>query len=148
VTIRVPLLPAWLRWGVVVAVGGFILYTSVLTVPPETAVDAAKPGALDLIQLDKWRHFVAYAALGGALAYATTDWNLRPWTVGILVIGVTVLYGVGMESWQSFLPDRHFSVDDAYASAVGGTLVTPWYLIDGYFDVDFVRLGEWISGRQ
>lgn len=123
-----------------VAIGGFIFYASVLTVPPETVVDAVKPGPPELIQLDKWRHFVAYGAFGGALAYATSDWEVRKRYVAVLVVGVTVLYGVGIEFWQSFLPERYFSVDDAYANALGGVLVTPWYLVRSR--VEFVAVGD------
>lgn len=67
--VRAPLLPRWLRWLAVTGLGGFIFYVSVLTVPLETAVDAAKS---DLDPLDRWRHFLVYAAFGGALVYATT----------------------------------------------------------------------------
>jgi VanZ family protein len=110
----------------VLVVGGFIFYTSVLTTPPPEPVVPGKP---DLLPLDKWRHFLAYAALGGSLAYATTDWNRDTRQLVLLVVGVTVLYGVGIEYWQSFIPNRYFSLGDAYANALGAVLVLPWYAV-------------------
>jgi len=129
--LRAPLLPWWLRWTFVAGLAAFIFYVSIVTAPPETVVDQAKPGVSDLfeIQLDKWRHFVAYAALGYALAYATTDWDLDRRTLAALVILTTIVYGVGIEFGQSQIPDRYFSVGDASANALGGVLVVPWYLL-------------------
>jgi len=140
---RLPLLPRWLRWLAVTGVAGFIFYASVLTVPPETAaeaVDAAKP--TDAIALDKWRHFLAYAAFGGALAYATSDWDVDRRVLAVGVVGVTVLYGVGIEFWQSQLPERYFSLGDAYANAVGGLLVVPWYVVRSR--LEFVPVRSWV----
>lgn len=137
-SVRTPLLPAWLRWLAVLAVAGFIFYTSILTVPPETVVDEAKP---DLLPLDKWRHFLAYAALGGSLAYATTDWEVDGRVLAVTVVGVTVLYGVGVEFGQSLIPQRYFSVGDAYANALGGMLVMPWYLVRPR--MEFLPLQTW-----
>jgi len=96
-------------------VAGFIFYNSILTEPP-TYVDPAKP---DLIPLDKWRHFVAYAGFGGTLAYATADWSLERRYAAVLVIGTTIAYGVRVEFGQSFVPERDFSLVDAYANALG-----------------------------
>jgi VanZ family protein len=124
-TVPFPLLPGWVRWLFVAVVGAFIFYVSIVTVPPETALDT-RP---DMIPLDKWRHFLAYAAFGGTLAYATTDWELDRRMLAAGVVGVTVLYGVGIEVGQSALPARYFSLGDAYANALGGLLVTPWYAI-------------------
>jgi len=137
--LRVPLLPAWLRWLAVAAVAVFIFYVSIVTAPPSTAVDSAKPNPLPL---DKWRHFVAYAAFGGALAYATTDWEFDNRTLAVAVIGITVLYGVGIEFGQSMIPDRYFSLGDAYANALGGVLVVPWYLVRPH--LDFLPVQSWV----
>ncbi|MBV0924933.1 VanZ family protein [Halomicroarcula limicola] len=137
-TVRLPLLPRWLRWSAVALVGGFIFYTSVVVAPPATPIDDVK---LTLIPLDKWRHLVAYAALAGTLVYATTDWSLeRRWTA-LTVVAVAVLYGIGIEVGQSFRPDRYLSLGDAYANAVGALLVTPWYLLRRYVTFVDVRSG-------
>ena len=138
--VRVPLVPAVLRWCGVAAVAGFLFYVSVLTVPPETAVDTARPSA---VPLDKWRHFLGYAGLGGALAYATADWDLRPrWGI-LLVVGAVVGYGIGIEGVQAFLPARYFSLGDAYANALGGVLVAPWFAIRPH--LEFVSLRSWLG---
>jgi VanZ family protein len=125
----VPLLPRWLRWVGVAGLAVFIFYTSIVTVPPETVVDAGKPA---LLPLDKWRHFVAYAVLGFALAYATTDWEWDSRLLAVAVIGAVVLYGVGIEAGQSLVPERYFSLGDAYANALGGVLVAPYFLVRQY----------------
>jgi VanZ family protein len=109
----------------VVAVAAFIFYTSILTTPPAEPVIPK----FDPVPLDKWRHFLAYAAFGGSLAYATTDRDREPWQLAAFVLGVTVVYGIGIEYWQSFIPNRYFSVGDAYANALGALLVTPWYFL-------------------
>ena len=140
----VPLLPSWLRWGGVAVVAAGIFYLSVLAAPPETAV---VPGRPDLLPLDKWRHFLAYAAFGGALAYATVDWTWRTRTMAAAVLAVVVVYGVGIEVWQSFVPDRYFGLGDAYANAFGGVLVLPLLFIRDR--VPFVSIGELLgSVRQ
>jgi len=124
--VRVPLVPRWLRWSAVVAVAAVVFYLSVVTAPPEAPVAPAPP---DLIPLDKWRHFFAYAALAGSLAYATATREWRARTLAAFVIGLTVAYGVGIEFAQSGIPDRYFSVDDAYANALGALLVAPWFAL-------------------
>ena len=140
--VRVPLLPRWLRWSFVVGIAGFIFYTSILTVPPETVVDSAKPG-VDYLPLDKWRHFVAYAVLAGTGVYATADWNQSIRRRALLVVGLVVLYGVGIEFGQSLIPNRYFSLGDAYANGLGAVLVTPWYFVRRH--VEFVEVRTWIS---
>jgi VanZ family protein len=137
--VRIPLLPWWLRWGAAVGLATFIFYTSILTVPPETVVDQARP---ELLPLDKWRHLVAYATLAYSLAYATVDRELDRRIIAGIVIVVTVIYGVGIEFGQSFLPNRYFSLGDAYANALGGLLVLPWYLIQRY--IEYVPMPEFI----
>jgi VanZ family protein len=137
---------------------------SMVTAPTRAGVDAAQPvvdnskpeaGTLDrlrqyidfvpeLVPLDKWRHFVAYAGFGATLAYASVDWNRRRRVVAAFVLGATVVFGVGIESWQAFLPERSFTVGDAYANALGAVLVAPWYLVRPYVRFEPVR--EWVEG--
>ncbi|MEF8786192.1 MAG: VanZ family protein [Haloarculaceae archaeon] len=139
-TLRVPLLPRWLRWLAVAGLAALIFYASILAVPPETVIDQTKP---DLLPLDKWRHFLAYAAFGGALAYATTDWEVTPTVLAVGVIGITVVYGIGIEFGQSLVPGRYFSLGDAYANALGGVLVVPWYLLRPYLEL--VPISAWLG---
>jgi VanZ family protein len=135
---RFPMLPAWLRWSVVAAVAGIIFYASILTVPPETALDT-RPA---LIPLDKWRHFIAYAALGNSLAYATTDWDIETRRLAAAVLAVTILCGVGIEFGQSLTPDRYFSIGDIYANLLGSVLVLPHYVIRPH--LQFLPVSEFI----
>lgn len=125
--IPVPLLPAWFRWLAVAAVATFIFYASILTAPPETALDEVR-----LLPLDKWRHFLAYAGLGGTMAYAVadSDYGIRRQALG--VFAVTVIYGLGVEAGQSFLPERYFSLGDAIANALGAVLAMTWYALRPY----------------
>jgi VanZ family protein len=143
--LRLPLLPWWLRWAAVAGLAAFIFYTSIVTVPPETVVDQTNPGGLDAFELglDKWRHFLAYATFGYALAYATTDWEVETRRLAALVLVATVLYGVGIEFGQSQIPERYFSMNDAYANAFGAVLVVPWYALRRY--VAFVPLRSWLD---
>lgn len=136
-SVRIPLLPALIRWLAVLAVAGVIFYGSILAVPPETVLDRVR---FTLIPLDKWRHFLAYGAFAYALAYATADWERRARSLAALVVVVTVLYGVGIEFGQSITPGRYFSVLDAYANALGAALVLPWYLLSSR--IEFVPLGQ------
>jgi VanZ family protein len=126
----------------VVAVAAGIFYLSVFTAPPATPV-APKP---DLLPLDKWRHFLAYAALGGALAYATVDWQWRTRRVAVAVLAVVVAYGVGLELWQSQVPERYFSVGDAYANALGGVLAMPLFALRDR--LAFVSLSTFVTSLR
>jgi len=121
-----------------VCVAGFIFYTSILTSPPPI-VDPAKP---ELLPLDKWRHFVAYAVFGGTLAYASVGWDLETRHAATFVLGTTVTYGIGIEFGQGLVPGRYLSVGDAYANALGAVLISPWYLLRPH--VRFEPLGDWV----
>lgn len=138
--VRVPLLPALFRWGAVAAVAAFVLYFSVLAVPPESPLDTVR---FSIVPLDKWRHFLAYAGLGGALAYAIADWDLEARTALALVITLVVAYGVGIELLQGLRPNRHLSAADAYANALGAVLVAPWFWLRR--SLAFVPLREWLG---
>jgi VanZ family protein len=140
--IRVPLLPAWIRWGAVVGLALFIFYASIVTTPPGTAIDT-RP---EIVPLDKWRHFLAYAALGNTLAYATTDWETDTRLMATSVIAVTVVYGIGIEFGQSYTPNRFFSIGDAYANALGGILVIPFYLLRSR--LEFISVSELLNSRS
>lgn len=128
----IPLIPAAIRWSLVVVLAAVVFYLSVITVPPAEPV-APKP---DLLPLDKWRHFLAYGALANALAYATADWERPTWQPACLVIGATILYGVGIESAQALVPYRYFSMVDAYANALGALFVIPWFLLKERIEVE------------
>ena len=137
--IRFPLLPLPLRWTAVLAIAGFIFYASIFTVPPTTAVDTFRP---EFVPLDKWRHVVAYAAFAYALAYAIADSDLDHWRAALLVIGVAILYGTGIEVGQYFLAHRVFDLNDIVANAIGASLVLVWYLVRPRLEL--VPVAEWL----
>lgn len=138
-SVRAPLLSARLRWFLVGCIAGLIFYSSILAAPPETVL-GIRP---KLIPLDKWRHFLAYAAFGYALAYATADWALETRLVAAVVIGTVVCYGVGIELGQAVTPGRKFSLYDAYANALGAVLILPWYLFRPH--LEFVPAGVFVE---
>ncbi|MEF8775025.1 MAG: VanZ family protein [Haloarculaceae archaeon] len=136
----VPLVPAWMRWGGVVTVAGLIFSLSVIFAPPEDPL----VGPPEFVALDKWRHFLAYAAFGASLAYATADWDRPRWYLASLVVGVAVCYGMGIEAAQAMLPERYFGWGDATANAIGGLLVIPWFAVRPYLRL--VRIQDlWAS---
>jgi VanZ family protein len=115
-----------MRWLAVALVAAAIFSLSVIAVPPEDPVVPAKP---ELVDLDKWRHFLAYGALGAAVGYALADHPKRTATVIAVGVGATVAYGVGIEAVQSLIPFRYFSTGDAVANALGALLSTPLALL-------------------
>lgn len=116
-------LPNWLRWFVVAVVAGGILYASVLD-SPSTGLPAVGP--LGLFGIDKWLHALAYAAFAGSLAVALAP-GRSPAAVAALAALFAVGYGVGIEFAQAPLAERHFSVADMAADAVGAILaVVVW----------------------
>ena len=121
-----PLLPKPLRWAGVGIIMAIIFYGSLVTVP-ETVVDEAQPG---FAPLHYWRHFVAYAALAGALAYASDNWRLTRWKHAAFVIALTAMYGISIEFAQSFVPHRtDFLITDVLMNTVGAGCVLVWYAI-------------------
>jgi VanZ family protein len=145
--VRFPLLPDAVRWSMVLAIAVFIFYVSIVTAPTETPVDPMKPA---VFELDKWRHFVAYGALGGSLSYALDDRETSTARLVLVVATVSVVYGVGIELWQSLIPDRYFSVGDALANALGAVLSLSWYLVRPFLEP--VPVGDlssvWPSSRS
>jgi len=127
-----PLLPNPVRWLGVVIVAAIIFYGSLVTVP-ETVVDDAQPG---FAPLHYWRHFVAYAALAGALAYATDHWALSRWKHAAVVIALAALYGLAMETGQAFVPHRtDFLITDVAMNTIGASCVLAWFVIRPYLNL-------------
>jgi VanZ family protein len=120
--LRVPLLPRWLRWLAVLAVAGVILYWSVQPVP-----ENVKTFVAPFPHYDKVLHGLAYAGLGVTLAYALVRSRLSKRQRALLVLGVAVGYGVGIELLQGRLTARTASVADAGANALGGAIALTWY---------------------
>lgn len=126
-----PLFPKPLRWAGVAIVAAIIFYGTLVTVP-ETVVDDAQPW---FAPLHYWRHFVAYFALAGSLAYATDHWKLSRWKHAVFVIAVAAVYGLAMEFGQAFVPHRtDFLITDVVMNTIGASCVVVWYLIRPYLD--------------
>ena len=124
--ISVPLLPRRLRWAGVFILAAFIFYTSLVTVP-ETVVDDAQP---QVIELNHWRHLVAYFTFACSLAYATDHWTLPRFRHAALVIAIAASYGIAMEAGQAFVPHRtDFLISDAVVNTIGASGVLLWYLV-------------------
>lgn len=118
----IPLLPAWIRWLLVVAVAGLIFVFSVL-VGPAAPPD---PGPF----WDKQLHFAAYATLAVALAYATARSDIESYRRPLAVVGIAIVYGIAIEFVQAPLPDRFFSVADMAANAVGALLGLAYLVVE------------------
>ena len=136
--IPLPLVPRWLPWGGVGAVCALIFYGSIVTVP-ETVVDDAQPV---LIDLNYWRHLVAYGVLALSLAYASDHWELGRWRHAVVVIGMAAGYGVVMELGQVFVPHRtDFMMIDVFVNAIGASVVVVWFLLRPHLSL--LAVEEW-----
>jgi len=130
--IPLPLLPRSVRWAGVLTVAAIIFYGSLVTVP-DTIVDDAQPG---LVELHHWRHITAYFALACSVAYATDHWELPRWSHTLVVIGIATLYGIGMELGQSFVPYRtDFLISDVMINAVGASGVLLWFVVRPHLEM-------------
>jgi len=120
--VRLPLLPSRWRWAFVGVAAAVIFYASVLAAPP--AGPETGP-----IGVDKFYHAGGYFGLGLAVAYAVLDAE-RPLAVRLAVVfALPVVYGVGVEVAQAFVPVRAFDPIDALANAVGGALAVGAYAV-------------------
>ncbi|QZA89041.1 VanZ family protein [Salinarchaeum sp. IM2453] len=130
--VPLPLFSRRLRWAGVLVIAGFILYSSLLTVP-ETVVDDTQP---DSIPINYWRHLVAYCVLACSLAYATDHWQLPRWRHALIVIGLAAGYGALIEAGQAFVPHRSsFLVSDVVVNTIGASGVMLWYLARPYLSL-------------
>lgn len=78
------------------------------------------------IGTDKLVHVGLYAVLGAAAAVARGDGSLSPWIVWLFC----VVYGVGDELHQAWIPGRTVSVWDWSADAAGaglGVIAVLWW---------------------
>jgi len=128
----IPALPPAARYAGVLAVAAGIAYFSLTGDPP------AQPSGND-----KTLHFIAYATLGLAIAYATLD-DRRPLVRAALIVGGAGLYGVGIELVQWSLPERYFGLGDIAANLFGGVLALSWLVVERVFT--YVPVPEGVSG--
>ena len=124
--LRLPLVPRWVRWSLVVAVLVTLLVASVVR-PPAT------PPARDpfgLVPLSTWLHAIGYAGLAFVLAYALQTSPRPDWQILCVVFAFATAYGAGIEVIQSTLAYRTFAVGDILVNAGGAAVaVTGWKLL-------------------
>lgn len=128
--VRLPLVPRWLRFGAVVAVGAVILYYSVVPAPGSGAF---RTGPLGLFPFSDWLHLLAYGGFAVTLAYAFQHSTRPAWQVLLAVFLITVGYGVSIELLQAGLPNRSFAVADMLVNALAAALaVAGWRALTRY----------------
>lgn len=92
-----------------------ILYLSAASGLPGTSQFPSFPGA------DKAAHALVYALLAVLLWMGFKRWS--PGKRSHTVLGITALYGLGMEIMQNFFfPERHFELLDIVANIIGAVL--------------------------
>lgn len=122
--LRVPLVPRWLRWGVVLLAAATIFYVSVLVSPGPQPRELLGP------HWDTLFHVVGYAVFALVLAYATANWRDLPYRRAVAVLAVAIGYGVLIEIAQATVPYRQFSYGDMLANAAGASLAIGWLLLE------------------
>jgi VanZ family protein len=126
-SVRLPVLPRWIRWAVVALVAGTVLLGSVV----DTGGAVASWGPLGVLRADKYFHAAGYATLAIAVAYAMAHHGTDRVVVGVAFLSA-VLFGFGVECLQYGLSHRTFSLADASANAAGAALaVGVWRVIAG-----------------
>ena len=124
-------------WLPLLAFATGIIYLSSLSVPAQelavllNAVNALIPGEGNVFSLmnDKFYHMVEYAILA-ILAYRAFCYSSNKKSevfIGLLTVGVVVLFGCTDEIHQWFTPFRHTDSWDLVADALGGLIgVSLW----------------------
>jgi len=125
--LRLPLVPRWLRWSLVVTVLATLLVFSVVR-PSGTTGRALGP--LGVFPLTAWLHAIGYAGLAFVLAYALQTSPRPDWQILCVVFAFATAYGTGIELIQSTLAYRTFDVGDILVNALGAAVAaTGWKLL-------------------
>ncbi len=115
---KLPLLPKWLRYLLVIGAGCLIVIFSVYRLPNWVT----ELGPLGLFPIRQYLHLIAYAGFALILGYALVDIPRPDWQVLLIVFVLTFLLGLGMEAVQATLPHRHASLQDVIMNAAGAAL--------------------------
>ena len=76
------------------------------------------------VGMDKIIHVFEYAILVYLFAYSFNQTTKLPrYSIEIIAITATILYGIGDEFHQSFVPGRNFDVLDMVFDAVGASTI-------------------------
>ena len=125
--LRLPLVPARLRWALVGAAALTVLCFSVVPLP---GTGPLATGPLGLLPLSLWAHALGYAGLAVLLAYALHTSPRPDWQVLLVVFLAATGYGIGMELVQLTVPGRTFDVADVLVNAAAAALaVVGWRLL-------------------
>ncbi|MFW5918260.1 MAG: VanZ family protein [Haloferacaceae archaeon] len=125
-SLPVPLLPRLVRWSGVFVCVAIISYFSILAT-------VSSPGG-DSPLWDKQLHFLAYAGLTVATAYATATWRRSTADRAIAVLVAVLGFGLVIELLQGAIPTRQFSPLDLVANVIGVALGSLWFLVERYVD--------------
>lgn len=136
VNLRVPLLPLYFRWMLVVFLLGAILYYSVVKLPGPGRIVY---GPFKIFPISMWFHAIAYIGLAISLAYAFTRSPRPDWQILLGIFVFVTAYGLGIELLQLGIPTRSFDPTDIIINAFGAALaVTSWKILTRY--IVFYRL--------
>jgi VanZ family protein len=116
--VKLPLVPTWARYALVVGALAAIVTFSVVPLP-SSVTDA---GPLGLFPVRRYLHLLAYAGFALVLGYALADSPRPDWQVLAIVFLVAFGVGAAMELLQLTLPRRHSSVRDVLANAAGASI--------------------------
>lgn len=119
-SLRIPVLPSWVRWGLVALVAGGLL---VLSLGPTPAV---LEGPAGFAYGDELQHVVAYAILALTITYAWLSAAQRPMVRGVLVFAIVATYGLAIEGLQSLVPSRSPDLGDGIADILGASFAFVW----------------------
>jgi VanZ family protein len=115
-------LPAWVRWTSVLGVAAVIVYFSVFA-------GVSRPPSVSP-WWDKQLHFVAYGGFALAMIYATARMRDHPVRRAVLVLVVSIGFGVAIELAQAPLANRYATVGDVLANGAGVFLASSWLLLE------------------
>ena len=125
--LRLPLVPRWLRWSLVVATLATLLVLSAVRPPGTTGRTL---GPLGVVPLTAWLHAIGYAGLAFVLAYALQTSPRPDWQILCVVFAFATAYGAGIELLQSTLAYRTSDGGDILVNAGGAAVaVTGWKLL-------------------
>ena len=109
------------RWFMPAIYAAMIFIVSSLPGPPAEAAIRVS---------DKLLHMCLYGLMAVLVAMAMQrPGRPLPWRRALIVVLITVAYGVTDEYHQSFVPGRLAGADDGLADAAGAVLGVAWYVL-------------------
>jgi VanZ family protein len=121
----------------------FLTFTSILILIGISYLSLRLPGGHELPTNDKVGHFVAYACLSTNLLLLTSNLKTR-----IVAISFSLAYGIIMEFFQSFIPERESSLLDMLANSCGVFIGYVIFWTAGKFILHFLKKIRVISPSE